>query len=132
MSLDFSRQAAGVPFARATAAPTYYGVAKDELSPVETPALVVMDIALRDRDYARLHTAQDSLRAGMLCVGDKAMLKVEEPIRYPNSEVEYRNFLNNSAPGQPPGRDGSSGSMLRTFRCPCQTLSFEGSDNMIP
>ena len=65
MTLDFSRQSAGVLFAKAGASPTYYGVAKDELSPVETPAVVVMDIALRDRDYARLHTAQDSLRAGV-------------------------------------------------------------------
>jgi len=131
MSLDFSRQAAGVPFARATAAPTYYGVAKDELSPVETPALVVMDIALRDRDYARLHTAQDSLRAGMLCVGDKAMLKVEEPIRYPNSEVEYRNFLNNSAPGQfDPARIPRGPSVVAweaPLRDPCATFEYKAS-----
>lgn len=32
---------------------------QDELSPVESPAVVVMDIALRDRDFARLQTAQD-------------------------------------------------------------------------
>ncbi|CAE7403436.1 fadB [Symbiodinium sp. KB8] len=131
MSLDFSRQAAGVPFARATAPPTYYGVAKDELSPVETPALVVMDIALRDRDYARLHTAQDSLRAGMLCVGDKAMLKVEEPIRYPNSEVEYRNFLNNSAPGQfDPARIPRGPSVVAweaPLRDPCATFEYKAS-----
>ena len=113
MTLDFSRTAAGVLFAKSSAPPTYYGVAKDELSPVETPAVVVMDIALRDRDYAKLHTAQDSLRAGVLCVGDKAMLKVEEPILYPFNEVEFRNFLNNGAPGELLGCSDSGYSRLQ-------------------
>lgn len=119
------------------APPTTYGVSKDELSPVEAPAVVIMDIALRDRDYARLRGAQagentptpscalcrfgateadanaellspgmrhaappkrvsdicdevsvqDASRAGVLCVGDKAMLRVEEPISYPINEA---------------------------------------------
>ena len=38
---------------------------QDELSPVESPAVVVMDIALRDRDFARLQTAQDSSHSGL-------------------------------------------------------------------
>lgn len=89
MTLDFSRKQAQVPFAKAKATATSYNVAKDELSPVESPAILVLDIALRDRDFARLQTAQDP-RAGVLCVGDKAMIQVEEPISYPLNEVEYR------------------------------------------
>ena len=30
---------------------------------------------------------QDTARAGVVCVGDKAMLQVEEPISYPLNEV---------------------------------------------
>lgn len=89
MTLDFSRKQAQVPFAKAKATATSYNVAKDELSPVESPAILVLDIALRDRDFARLQTAQDP-RAGVVCVGDKAMIQVEEPISYPLNEVEYR------------------------------------------
>ena len=124
---------------------------QDELSPVESPAIMVLDIALRDRDFARLQTAQvteegekqvesrcvenlfdrdhqiscifldfpmnllderwmfrtfeihlgvfhqghnsslifgpQDVRAGVVCVGDKAMIQVEEPISYPLNEA---------------------------------------------
>ena len=59
--MDFSRHSTNVPFARAKAKATMYNVVKDELSPVESPAVVVMDIALRDRDFARLQAAQEGL-----------------------------------------------------------------------
>lgn len=42
---------------------------QDELSPVESPAVVVMDIALRDRDFARLQTAQDG--SGLESLGSR-------------------------------------------------------------
>lgn len=38
---------------------------QDELSPVESPAILVLDIALRDRDFARLQTAQDVQHGGL-------------------------------------------------------------------
>lgn len=41
---------------------------QDELSPVESPAILVLDIALRDRDFARLQTAQDMAGLGALMV----------------------------------------------------------------
>ncbi|CAK9114839.1 unnamed protein product [Durusdinium trenchii] len=90
MAVDFSRKSASVPFAKSRAKATTYNVAKDELSPVEAPAVVVMDIALRDRTFARLKQAEDASRAGVVSVGDKAMLRVEEPLAYPLNEVEYR------------------------------------------
>eukprot|EP00913_Durusdinium_trenchii_P032575 g30495.t2 len=63
---------------------------------VKAPAVVVMDIALRDRTFARLKQAEERERKQLLaakaalCVGDKAMLRVEEPLAYPLNEVEYR------------------------------------------
>mmetsp|Transcript_18850 Transcript_18850/g.33157 ORF Transcript_18850/g.33157 Transcript_18850/m.33157 type:complete len:3464 (-) Transcript_18850:114-10505(-) len=52
---------------------------------------LLVEVTLRDRDYARLHAAQS--QQGVICVGDKAMLKVEEAITYPESEVDFRKRL---------------------------------------
>jgi len=124
MTLDFSRKSASVPFAKAKATATTYNVAKDELSPVESPAVVVMDIALRDRDFARLQTAQDTARAGVVCVGDKAMLQVEEPISYPLNEVEYRR-RGFSGEFQLARRRGEAWSA--PLREPCQSNEYKAS-----
>lgn len=61
-----------------------------------TPAASLScDVALRDRDYVRLHRAarSEDTRLGaqmVICVGDKAMIKAEEPISYPKDETEFR------------------------------------------
>lgn len=63
------------------------------------PAVIQLDASIRDRDYVRLQLADTSSPlsavslAGVemgLCVGEKAVLRVEEPIRYPTSDIEFR------------------------------------------
>lgn len=58
-------------------------------------AQITCDVVLRDRDFVRLHmaTRSEDTRLGaqsVICVGDKATLKVEEPILYPRDENEHR------------------------------------------
>lgn len=61
----------------------------------ESQAVLKLEAALRDRDYVFLHTADRAMSDGLgqgfvLCVGDKAMLRVEEPLSYPQNEIDYR------------------------------------------
>eukprot|EP00930_Biecheleria_cincta_P021490 TRINITY_DN1591_c0_g1_i1.p1 TRINITY_DN1591_c0_g1~~TRINITY_DN1591_c0_g1_i1.p1 ORF type:complete len:3401 (-),score=659.74 TRINITY_DN1591_c0_g1_i1:53-10255(-) len=88
MYLDRTRNDAVIYCSKASAAATQVGVAKGEMSTAESPAMCTMDITLRDRDFARLHAAQEHV--GVICVGDKAMIKAEEPISYPQTEAEFR------------------------------------------
>jgi hypothetical protein len=54
-----------------------------------TDACLNLEFALRDRDYIKAVVGQPSEKK-CLCVGDKAMLMVEEPLTYPSTELEYR------------------------------------------
>eukprot|EP00929_Paragymnodinium_shiwhaense_P065225 TRINITY_DN32718_c0_g3_i1.p1 TRINITY_DN32718_c0_g3~~TRINITY_DN32718_c0_g3_i1.p1 ORF type:complete len:3402 (+),score=1051.59 TRINITY_DN32718_c0_g3_i1:472-10206(+) len=54
-----------------------------------TDGCLNLDFALRDRDYVKAMLGQPNEKRA-LCVGDKAMLVVEEPMTYPPSEEEYR------------------------------------------
>eukprot|EP00929_Paragymnodinium_shiwhaense_P000295 TRINITY_DN100533_c0_g1_i1.p1 TRINITY_DN100533_c0_g1~~TRINITY_DN100533_c0_g1_i1.p1 ORF type:complete len:3625 (-),score=1181.40 TRINITY_DN100533_c0_g1_i1:304-11178(-) len=80
------------------------------------PASLTFSITLRDRDYVRLNRAMTEEHGwkpqGVLAVGDKALLRVEEQLLYPKSELEYRHrffpgkhgepqFVNGSSPGAP-------------------------------
>lgn len=51
--------------------------------------MLSLDFCLRDRDHARATMGQPGQRSA-LCVGDKAMLIVEEPFLYPKDASEFR------------------------------------------
>jgi len=71
---------------------------------VDDGAWIWCEAALRDRDYVQMRDRDSILARGqgrgesaqgmgqgcVLCVGDKAMLRVEEPLVYPKEEVEFR------------------------------------------
>eukprot|EP00928_Gymnodinium_smaydae_P067961 TRINITY_DN5099_c0_g2_i2.p1 TRINITY_DN5099_c0_g2~~TRINITY_DN5099_c0_g2_i2.p1 ORF type:complete len:3332 (+),score=752.58 TRINITY_DN5099_c0_g2_i2:2916-12911(+) len=54
-----------------------------------TECCLTSEITLRDWDYAKASTGQQSAKRA-LCVGDKAMLVVEEPLLYPANQDEFR------------------------------------------
>jgi len=60
---------------------------KDETQRSE--GMLSLDFCLRDRDHARATMGQAGQRSS-LCVGDKAMLIVEEPFNYPKDASEFR------------------------------------------
>jgi len=92
LAMDHTNEAFSVLLSPAATSPSQVVVANGEQSPVDVPAVVVLDCTLRDRDTVRFTSASDKdfNNSGVICVGDKAMLKVEEPLSYPANDVEFR------------------------------------------
>eukprot|EP00931_Biecheleriopsis_adriatica_P059754 TRINITY_DN35814_c0_g1_i1.p1 TRINITY_DN35814_c0_g1~~TRINITY_DN35814_c0_g1_i1.p1 ORF type:complete len:3403 (-),score=723.69 TRINITY_DN35814_c0_g1_i1:308-10516(-) len=128
MALDHPRTDASIPFSKASSEAVEVRVAKGDVSPVDNPALLLMNVTLRDRDYSRLHAAQDKIKAGVICVGDTAMLKAEEPLAYPVNEVEFRR---RQIPGEFDAnfskRGSGSSSWTATLRDPSLSHEYKAS-----
>ncbi|CAE8604779.1 unnamed protein product [Polarella glacialis] len=60
-----------------------------QVKAAESQGMLNLDFCLRDRDHIRALNGQPGERRA-LCVGDKAMLVVEEPFLYPLNEEEFR------------------------------------------
>ncbi|CAE8611513.1 unnamed protein product [Polarella glacialis] len=60
-----------------------------QVKATESQGMLNLDFCLRDRDHIRALNGQPGERRA-LCVGDKAMLVVEEPFLYPLNEEEFR------------------------------------------
>eukprot|EP00927_Polykrikos_kofoidii_P042711 TRINITY_DN36766_c0_g1_i1.p1 TRINITY_DN36766_c0_g1~~TRINITY_DN36766_c0_g1_i1.p1 ORF type:complete len:3469 (-),score=466.77 TRINITY_DN36766_c0_g1_i1:385-10791(-) len=92
-------------------------------------ASLTLDVALRDRDFARIamSIAEDDqpqrLPNGIICVGDKAMLCVEEQLHYPSRDFDYRRRCFPGAYGD--GRPGVA--WAAPLRDPGMTYEWEMS-----
>jgi hypothetical protein len=55
-----------------------------------TEAVLNLDFALRDRDFIKSSVGNPPSESMTVCVGDKALISVEEPLMYPASEMERK------------------------------------------
>lgn len=95
MLLDQVKEGARILLSRASNPMVGVSLATGDGPHIDNPCALRIDAVLRDRDYARLHSpsrgmANDMGQGSVLCIGDKAMMRVEEPLAYPQTELEFR------------------------------------------
>jgi hypothetical protein len=93
--IDQTRGNVSVPLSKSSERPTVTGLGSGNTTASGQPATLVFGVTLRDRDYVRLNKAMPDQTLGwkadaIVCIGDKAMLRIEEPLSYPANELEYR------------------------------------------
>jgi hypothetical protein len=73
-----------------------YNLTTGESSVTDKACEVLLSATLRDRDYALLRGTsrqEPGLSRGVICVGDKVTLPIEEPQVYPKSALEFRHRM---------------------------------------
>jgi hypothetical protein len=95
LAVDQPRSKENLYLSRASHDPCMNVVATSQASQSTDPACVVTDVCLRDRDYVKVDSASaadesNALGGSVLCIGDRAMLCVEETLVYPHSQEEFR------------------------------------------
>lgn len=90
MAIDETVEAASVPLYAPEAVLVEVGLRSNRYKGRDGAAVIGLSATMRDRDFVRLNAEPQFGQEAVLCVGEVALLQVEEVLQFPSTELEFR------------------------------------------